>query len=380
MTSAEHGRSDSAGTLVDRGDGRTFPCGSCGADLVFSIGQQSLECPYCGDVREIEHAPESEVREQDFRAQLRRLAELRSDAAAGASEDGLNEVQCDACGATVVFPGTLTSSECSFCGSPIQRAAVHTAADRVTVDGVVAFMVNRDTARANLAKWVKSRWFAPNEFKRRGVDGRFTGIYLPFWTFDSHTFSRYRGERGEYYYVTVGSGKNKRRERRTRWYSASGTVRQFFDDVLVVATNALPRSIIDKLEPWPLHTVQPYTPELLAGSLARTYDVELDDGFGIARGRIDDAIRGLVRRDIGGDTQRIHEVSTTYDPITYKHLLLPVWVMAYRFREKTYRVTVNAATGEVHGERPWSAWKIAAAVVSGLVAVGGVAAAVATQQ
>jgi len=65
-----------------------------------------------------------------------------------------------------------------------------------------------------------------------------------------------------------------------------------------------------------------------------------------------------VRGDIGGDEQRVTHVATNYSAVTFKHLLLPVYVGAYRFRDKVYQVVLNGRTGEVQGERPYSFWKI----------------------
>ncbi|GAB6040480.1 hypothetical protein [Endothiovibrio diazotrophicus] len=145
--------------------------------------------------------------------------------------------------------------------------------------------------------------------------------------------------------------------------TASGRFRRFFDDVLVVAAAGLPAKLVEKLEPWPLAEVVPFDQRYLAGYLAQTYDFELHDGFLAGKRRIDRALHDDVINDIGGDEQRVKWVHTTYDPITYKHLLLPVWILAYRYGEKSYRVLVNAGTGEVQGERPWSWWKIGATVL-----------------
>ncbi len=361
---------DGAGQRIDEGKGRTFPCEQCGADLEFHIGVQSLKCPYCGYVKELELEEGAEVAEQDFHAMLESLVEKR---AAGQGEQlGTMEVSCGSCGATVTFSGTLTSSECAYCGSPTQREGAHRGENRVPVDGVLSFQVKREKARANLKEWVTSRWFAPNEFLKRGVEGRFNGVYMPYWTFDTMTANSYRGERGEHYYVTVGSGDNKRRQRRTRWYSANGSFQRFFDDVLVCAAIGLPKKQVQALEPWPLQKCLPFNQETLAGYLAETYKVSLKDGFGDARGRIDSALRQEVRRRIGGDEQRIRHVSTQYNTLTYKHLLLPVWLLAYKYKEKPYRVVVNAATGEVQGERPYSWIKITLTVLLGLAIAGGI--------
>jgi DNA-directed RNA polymerase subunit RPC12/RpoP len=367
--------SDGAGAAIDQGRARTFPCAGCGAALSFSIEAQSLACGFCGTVRDLASPDGRIVAEQDLRAALRDIAEGRV-AEAGrrrGDEEIVHEVRCGDCGADVRFTGSLTSDECPYCGTAIQLDGVHDAEDRVRVDGVLPFGIDHEVARKNLAAWVKSRWFAPNEFLRRGASGRFHGVYLPFWTYDALTLNAYAGERGEHYWVTVRHGDQTRRERRTRWYPASGTFRRFFDDVLVFAGAGFPAKLIEKLDPWPLERCVPYSPEFLAGYLARTYDTSLEDGFGTAKGRIHAAIRADVQRRIGGDAQRIHGIDTEFGALTYKHLLLPVWLLVYRFRGKPYQVAVNAVTGEVQGARPWSFWKILFAVVVGIAAVGGAA-------
>jgi DNA-directed RNA polymerase subunit RPC12/RpoP len=359
------------GETVDDGKGRVFPCQSCGADLEFHIGQQSLKCPYCGFEKQIELAADCEIVEQDLAAMLEKLKEWRSKGA-GAEESHQSEVRCGGCGANVVFIGSLTSSECPYCGTPIQRDKVHDSPQRVPVHGILPFQVPQEQARTNLSKWVRSRWFAPQEFKKRGVEGRFNGVYLPYWTYDSMTFSRWSGERGDHYWVTVTHNNQTRQELRTRWSSVSGTHQRFFDDVLVLAVNGMRRDLMDALQPWPLQDIRPFTQELLAGFLARTYEVELDAGFPIAKKVMDSAIHSDVCRLIGGDEQRVHWIKTRYDAITFKHLLLPVWLLAYRYHDKTYQVMVNAVTGEVQGERPYSVWKMMLAVLFVLAGVGAI--------
>ena len=363
-------QSDKPGESVDGGKGRVFPCEKCGADLEFHIGQQDMKCPFCGYEKLIELAPDAEIAEQDFNAILEKVREWREQSSEN-SNDGQSEVRCSGCGANVVFVGSLTSSECPYCAAPIQRDNVHDSPKRIPVHGILSFQVEKEIARMNLSEWVRSRWFAPNEFLKRGVDGRFNGVYLPFWTYDSMTFSRYWGDRGDHYTVTVTDSNNQTHtETRTSWTSVSGSHQRFFDDVLVLATKGMSRELMDSLEPWPLTELQPFSQELLAGFLARTYEVELDEGFPIAQKRIDVAIASDVRGLIGGDEQRVTEIKTRYDAITFKHLLLPVWLLAYRYQDKSYQILINAVTGEVQGERPYSFWKITLTVLSVLAVVG----------
>ena len=365
------------GQLIDEGDGRVFPCDSCGADLIFHIGQQQLHCGYCGFSRPLE----TEVRplgERDLDAMFAMLREhhdngRNDEITEQGGQPGNREVRCNSCGGTVVFSGTLTSSKCPYCGSPLQRSEIEVAKERISVDGILPFLLDDRQGRTSIATWVSSLWFAPNKFRREGVSGEINSVYLPYWTYDAMTLNKYRGQRGDDYFVTVGSGKNRRTERRTRWSWRSGAFERFFDDVLVMASQGLPRDLLLNLEPWPLTRCLPYTQEVIAGHLARTYDVMLPAGYKDAQVRIDAAITQDVRRRIGGDRQRIHTIDTRLEGVTFKHLLLPVWMLAYRYNGKPYRVFVNGATGEVHGERPYSPWKILFAVLLAALLVAAVA-------
>jgi DNA-directed RNA polymerase subunit RPC12/RpoP len=359
---------ESDGRTIDAGRGRVFPCERCGAELMFNIDDQRLRCPHCGFEKEIAIPPNAAVAERDFQAmveQLKQQAAARRDAEQ--QEETQNQVRCEGCGAEIVFVGTLTSTECPYCGCQVQREHVHTGGWRIPVDGMLAFVVNRERAAGNLHAWVRSRWFAPNEFRERGADGKFNGVYLPFWTYDALAACGYDGQRGEYYWETVKNGDREEQVRHTRWWPVSGSFQRFFDDILVPATAGIRRRLIDGLSPWPLKECRPFSQEVLAGFVSRTYDVELEKGFEVARSVIDAALEADVRQRIGGDEQQIDSIRTQLGAITFKHVLLPVWMLAYRYRDRTYQVLINACTGDVHGERPYSAWKIAFAVVFGML-------------
>lgn len=345
-----------------RADGRTFPCLQCGADLTFDPKQQELACPFCGHMQPIDLPDDATVVEQDLEAALQRSAERRVSEQKFAS--AIQHIRCSSCGAEVQFSGTLTASSCPYCATPIERTGVHDAPDRLAVDGLLPFQVEAAQSRQNLRAWTSSRWFLPGELKRDGIQAAFQGVYLPFFTFDAFTANRYSGMRGEHYYITIGSGKNQRTVQQTRWYPAAGDFRRFFDDLLETAGSGLPEKQMEGLEPWPLKGLKPFSPEYLSGFLARTYDVPLHTCFRSAKRRMEAAIESEVRRRIGGDEQRVLSIDTHWSALTYKHVLLPVWIATYKFKEKAYRVVVNAATGEVQGERPWSVWKIVAFVLT----------------
>jgi ABC-type transporter Mla subunit MlaD len=88
------------------------------------------------------------------------------------------------------------------------------------------------------------------------------------------------------------------------------------------------------------------------------------DGNATAKQKMAHVIVQDVRHDIGGDVQRIDTVATSYSDETFKHILLPIWIAAYKYNAKTYRFLVNGQTGEVQGERPYSVWKITFAALA----------------
>jgi len=345
-----------------------FPCNTCGSDLRFAPGMGKMICDHCGNEEPIEGAgpTTNAIRELDFRAGL--------DAALPQAEiEETRVLSCPNCGAQFEFDAGTHATECPFCATPV---VTDTGTHRhIKPRGLLPFGLDETTARKAMTDWLGRLWFAPGGLQNYARKGRkMDGIYVPYWTFDADTKSSYKGERGTVYYVTrtvTRNGKSEtQRVQKIRWNNASGRVARFFDDVLVLASKSLPKRYTDGLEPWDLSALEPYNPEYLAGFRAEGYTVELDEGFHQARTHMDRVIERDVKFDIGGDRQRVHNVDTAVKDITFKHILLPVWLAAYKYRGDTYRFVVNGRTGRVQGERPWSKWKIAFAVVLGLIVAG----------
>ena len=347
-----------------------FHCDQCGSDYRFAPGEGALVCDHCGHRQQIA-APgpwSGALTELDFNAALAQNLP--------ASEIEETRVStCTGCGAQVEFDPAVHALDCPFCATPL---VADTGRHRhIKPRAVLPFVLTESAARKAMTDWLGKLWFAPNglqDYARRGRS--MTGIYVPFWTFDADTESRYSGQRGTVYYETrrvVQNGKTVTQQvPKMRWTSVSGRVRRWFDDVLVLASTSLPRRYTDGLEPWDLSALHPYRPEYLAGFRAEGYVVDLEAGFALARARMDRVIERDVRFDIGGDSQRISHIDTRISNVTFKHILLPVWLAAYRYRGQTYRFVVNGATGRVQGERPWSMWKIAFAVILGGLAAAAV--------
>jgi LSD1 subclass zinc finger protein len=344
---------------------RQFPCKQCGANLQYMPGTKTLTCPYCGTINEIPESQER-VEEVDFRTALANLA----------AKEPVQEtlaVKCNVCGAETNLSPNTVADKCPFCGSAIVATA--TSRKSIKPRALLPFYIKREQAVSSFRQWLSGLWFAPSELANRADSEAMKGVYLPAWTYDADTWSAYTGERGDDYwdtehYTAMENGRAVRRTRqvrRTRWWPVSGDVSNRFDDVLVVATRSLPDKYVAELEPWDLKQLLPYSDEYLSGFVAQSYQVDLGQGFEVAKQIIDEGIRQTIALDIGGDHQRIFSVSTRYGKITFKHVLLPVWISAYRYGDRTFRFLVNARSGEVQGERPWSVVKIALAIIGGII-------------
>ncbi|MEV8512281.1 hypothetical protein [Dactylosporangium sp. NPDC051484] len=338
-----------------------YPCAGCGANVEFAPGTNVLKCPYCGHETVLQSTG-ARVREHDY---LNFTSLPRKPVAMLAK----NVFVCRNCGAQT--ESDAISDRCRFCSAPV--VAQLNPQDLVVPEAVLPFVLDRRRLREALGKWASSRWFAPSGLKKVSEAESAKSMYLPHWTYDSRTVSDYVGQRGEHYYVTetyTENGETKTRQvQKTRWYYASGTVARDFDDVLVTGTTKVSQKHLDSLDPWPLPDAQPYRPEYLAGHETLRYDVEPESGLDAAKQKMAPVIEGDCRDDIGGDVQRVDRIHTQYNDVTFKLMLLPVWIAYYLYAGKTYNIQVNGVTGEVAGERPYSAMKIALAVLAAIAVI-----------
>ena len=345
-----------------------FPCANCAAPLEYAPGADALKCPYCGHENAVPDASGDAV--ADALAELD-LEAAFSGALASAERETTKVLPCPSCGAEVGFEGKELARDCPWCAAPLTTAPVEH--DALRPRGLLPFLVEEKAAQAAMTDWLGSLWFAPSGLSKFARAGRaMDGLYTPCWTFDAKTETDYRGQRGDTYYETQmvpvrtdkGTVMQPRQVPKIRWSPKRGRVSRVFDDVLRPATRAIKPEEFDRLGAWDLAELVPYDRRYLAGFRAETHTVPLEQGWQEARAIMSRVIERDVRSDIGGDRQKIEKLDTRLWDATFKHVLLPVWLAAYRYDGKVYRVAVNGRTGQVQGERPWSWWKIGLAVAA----------------
>jgi len=352
------------GSTHSPGEVRKFPCKQCGAGLTFEPGQAALACPYCG------HTEAIPVTEQQIREYSLEDAFLRLPRTEGWGMER-RALHCENCGATTTFQPGQVAGLCAFCGSG-KVVEAESAVNLIRPESLIPFCVKRDEAVQLFRKWISGLWFRPNNLKHAGQLAKISGVYLPFWTFDAFVSSHWTADAGYHYYETEhyteqdseGNTVQKTRQvQKTRWVPASGARQDTFDDELVCASTGLPSNLIQDVCPFDLNRLAPYDAGYLAGFVAEEYQVDLQEGWGSAKQRMEGEVEGRCARDVPGDTHRNLRVNSAFSQMTYKHLLLPVWVAAYLYNNQTYRFLVNGQTGETSGEAPLSWWKISGVVL-----------------
>lgn len=345
------------------------PCPECGGDLQWNAASQSLQCPYCG-TRVAWTDPVADTPGAIAELDLEHALATTGDAQRGYGE-GKREVQCQSCQAISVFVDGKVASRCDFCGSPaiVPHESLR---DAITPQSVLPFTISDGQVRDAIRTWYGNRWFAPNRLKNAALTDTLHGVYLPYWTFDAHVHADWTAQAGHYYYTTetyTQNGQTRTRQvQHTRWEDAAGSLEHFFDDALISGTQGVHAPLREQIEPFPTTTgLKPYAPEFVRGWTVERYQIDLRQASTLNMEKMQSDVRAMCARDVPGDTHRNLEVDATYRGRTFKHVLVPVWLVTYTYGSRNFQVVVNGTTGVIAGERPYSWVKITFAVIAALI-------------
>ncbi len=326
-------------------------CRACGADMIYDAESGELLCEHCGS-RVAISAKTSE--EQAFERLMQE---------GGGWEDS-HVFRCENCGAQEILDKLEIAKQCPFCGAT--NIVETEELPKMRPNAIVPFRVGQKQAGAQVKTWVRKRLFAPQKFRKSAKPEKMKGVYMPAFSFDSATTSYYSGVLGKYYYVTKRVNGRTVQERRIRYYNVSGSYERFFDDVLIQASGTISQQSLNKLQPFQTNDSREYTKEYLSGYTATQ---NTKDGLACweeAKTTIDSRIRSEILSKYNCDTVSYLNVSTQYLNITYKYILLPVYVGHCKWRQKLYNFFVNGLSGKVTGKAPISPVKVAVTVVVGI--------------
>ena len=339
-----------------------FPCANCGAKTTWDPESDALACEYCGTKVPVPRGEGTIVE---------RALEDAGSAARGLGL-AVRVARCGNCGARVGYEERSTAEVCVYCGSAnvLSQEANRNA---IRPESLVPLDVGRQAVQQHFEKWIKRLWFRPSELKKT-KDFHAVGIYVPFWTFDCRVHSEWSADSGTYYYVNeprmvIVNGKPQMRMQRVqkvRWWPSWGKRDDAYDDELVNASG-LAAELVEDLGHFDAKGLVPYKPEYLAGWRAEEYQLDLEQGWQRAEQAIVASQRARCAGDVPGDTHKNLRVKNLISGVRWKHVLLPIWSLQYRFQGKTYTVLVHGQTGRIAGKAPYSWAKIVLLVLALLV-------------
>jgi DNA-directed RNA polymerase subunit RPC12/RpoP len=345
-----------------------FPCPGCNAQLYFNPGHQQLECEYCGVKVNIDKGTDH-IRENNLKLQM----SATGDPAVVVEQQ---VYKCTRCGSETVFSSETPTFICSFCNFEVVNPVAYKTR-LIQPSGVIPFRIDKQQSTTIFKTWLGKGWWAPGDLSEFARHDALHGIYLPFWTYDAQTDSEWSGYGGRYYYVTVedtdaNGNKTTRQEQRTEWIHRSGTYENFFDDILIGGANELNQSEYESVFPYKLEELVNFDARYLSGFQADVYDIAVNDGYARAEEKMNEAIYEACVELCRIDTHRDVEVNTSYSNQTYKHILLPLWVCSYLYKNKRYHFLVNGQTGKIYGKKPVSAIKVVLTVLFALMVIGAI--------
>jgi hypothetical protein len=339
-----------------------YPCPACGAQAEWNPGKQKLVCPFCGTEAPYEIKPSGEIVELDL---VRALREIPDDLRGWQTER--RTVQCRSCKAVSVFEPDRVGQRCQFCGSP-ELVDYEEIKAPIRPQSLLPFKITESAVREQIRRWYASKWLAPGSLKSRALVDTVRGVYIPYWTFDAQVVCPWQADAGHYYYTTESYRDNQgrsqtRQVRHVRWEPASGVVQHFFDDEPVPGTHGISHALLAQIEPFMTNELVPYDRSYLAGFVVEHYQVVLLDAARESEEAMTEKVRELCAAEIPGDTYRDLVIHPTFSNRTFKHILVPVWLLTYTYGPKVYQVLVNGSTGRMAGQYPKSAWKVALLVI-----------------
>ncbi len=319
-------------------------CNGCGANMVFDPQSQMLYCEHCGS--KVSFEKDKEVKELAIEKAFS-ATEKWNDAAV---------LRCENCGAVVNVSRNEVALSCPYCGT--SHVKLTDEISGVKPNALYPFTITADQAELSAKKWAKGRLFAPKKFKKELEAKNLHGVFQPCFTFDSQTQTNYDGRLGKHKTRTVRTKNGTRTETYTVWYNVRGTISRVFDDITISASKTFDKKKMNKIMPFKRESICVYEKQYLAGFSAHHYDKDVRTSWNEAKEEMEQQIRQAIVRKYDCDVVGYLNTSTIHSGVTYKYVLLPIYVLRYHYKKKDYEVDVNGNTGKVVGKAPISALKV----------------------
>ncbi|MGC4073326.1 MAG: hypothetical protein QM760_12580 [Nibricoccus sp.] len=331
---------------------KQYPCPTCGSEARWDPAEHALVCISC-ETRAPADDELNGLDGQDIKEHILTLRLRNAPDSERGWQSEKQELRCETCGAISVLDQDCMTGGCTFCGSSVLSSYTELKPS-LRPESVLPFKITESQVRESVRMWYGRQWLAPAALKTRAMTDTVRGMYIPCWTFDARASAHWT--------ATTGSGEN-----RSIGFSGneeSGHVEVQFDDVLVPASQGLNHDMLTELEPFPTNELKPYHPGFLAGWPVERYHLDLANAAVLGRQRMDRQMKSICAERNRNQKHRGLQISTNYSEQTFKHVLVPVWILNYLFAGEPYQVLVNGYTGKITGSFPVSRAKISTCAIA----------------
>lgn len=261
--------------------------------------------------------------------------------------------RCDGCGASMSYDASVRNLRCPFCGG--ERLEAQRDAKTLAPKYVVPFRIEQDDAIQRLKAWMGSSFWRPGDLATASIVTKLTAVYVPYWVFSGRVFTYWTADSSE---TPWGASAD--------WCPVSGNHGGEYSGLLVGASSSLSPAETGALCPFDLSQSVPTEQVDLEHALFEQFQVQRKYARPLAQQGLEDLERSACAALVPGRSRNVH-VNVRVENLQAEPVLLPVWIMAYTYEQRTFRFLLNGQTGRCTGTAPTS-YKKVAAVTAGVIA------------
>ncbi|MDO4800095.1 MAG: hypothetical protein Q4A52_06215 [Bacillota bacterium] len=323
-------------------------CPNCGSSLAFSVQDQQIKCESCGTTYDQEQMQKYQemlensdgdgvsIEWKEYRPTEYRDGEMRS-------------YRCPSCAGEILADETTAATRCPYCDNPTLLSPQLTG--MYAPDYVIPFKFDKKEALDRLKKYYNKRFLLPRAFKTQHRMELIQSLYVPFWLFDCHANGNLMFDAK----IVTHSEDSRYRYTHTQHYLVSRAGNMDFSNIPVDGSSKIDDALMESIEPFDYSQMVPFDGMYLAGILTNKYDVDDAASKPRADKRVEQSVEQALRDTVRGYTsvfRRGGSISVEGGEVSYA--LLPVWLLATRYKNKVYNFAMNGQTGKFVGDLPVS--------------------------
>ncbi|MBR4628405.1 MAG: hypothetical protein IKO47_12080 [Ruminococcus sp.] len=327
-------------------DAAEYKCPNCNADLKFDPTTQKLTCEYCMSSFTVEYI-------KSVCAKAENSITAAEQQAASDFEEHTSLFHCASCGADIMCDDQQTALFCYYCHNPVILAGKLTG--EYKPDKVIGFKLTKEVATDKFKDWIRQRMFVPSGFKSQQQLEKITGLYVPFWVADCDIDADYCAMGKKIRTWTSGSY----RYTETKEYRVVRKADVFTKGIPADGESKIDDQLMEAIEPFDYKELKDFSMSYLSGFFADKYDVDKAGVFPHIRDRAQKASRNVISASVTGYDAVIpsvnqHNILNT----NWQYMMLPVWFMSYKYKDKVYEFAINGQTGKLAGTPPLDVRKL----------------------